>query len=104
MTIIPKTREAWGRFLLFPFKVYVAAAPVCLMFWSVLTEGKRVRGTYAEAAFPIVIGYEVCMAALLVAAMIQFARKKANAALENLAFAVVAFFILIIILPMCATT
>jgi hypothetical protein len=104
MRVIPHTRQEWFRSILFPFRAYVVVAPICLLIWLAVTEGHRIRGARAEAAFPVALGLMLCVAVLLVTALIQLIARSRDAALASFGFAIVAFLILYSwVLPMCAT-
>ena len=56
MRIFRRTRQEWLSFLLFPFRAYVVAAPMCLFVWLSVTQEDRIRGGRAEAALPVALG------------------------------------------------
>jgi cbb3-type cytochrome oxidase subunit 1 len=103
MHIIPHTRQEWGRFILFPFRAFVVVAPICLLIWLGATEGHRIRGARAEAAFPVALGLILCVHVFLVAALIQLMARRREAAFLSFAFGFAAFLVMYLLLPMCAT-
>jgi hypothetical protein len=103
MRVLPANREAWFELLLFPFKAFVVAGPVC--FWIWLAVNGPVKGARTGAGGPVVLGLLVCIPTFLLAALIQFIARRQRAASVSLGFALAAFIILWFwALPMSATS
>src|SRR6266545_2617211 len=104
MNVIPRMRQEWFRFLLFPFKAFVVTAPIVLFVWLAVTKGHRVRGARAEAALPVALGLILCIAIFLLVGLIQLIVRRRDAARTSFSFALAAFLVLYLwVLPMCAT-
>lgn len=88
--------------MLFPFRAYLVVAPICLFVWKFATEGRRTGGALAEAAGPVLLGYMICTAVFMLAALIFFLTGRREFVRENLLFAGIAFFIATVIAPMAA--
>ena len=90
--------------MLFPFRAYLAVAPVCLFVWKFVTEGHRTKGAFAEAATPVLFGYMLCTVVFILAAAILFFTHRRELVVENLLFAGIAFLIFLFIAPMTAVS
>jgi cobalamin biosynthesis protein CobD/CbiB len=103
MSILPVNKQEWFALLLFPFKTYLVIAPVCLCIWAIANANNHVRGATAEATGRVLFGYFACTCVFLVTAVIQWFTGRHAAALENILFAAIAFFIAYLLAPMSAT-
>ena len=91
MRFLPQTKADWGRFALFPFKVYV------LIAWPTTVVVAQAAGR-AGRALPIEIvwlGYHLCFWTLIGGGLIQLARGRRNDAVSTSIFAFVALFFLV---------
>ena len=103
MRVLPSNRSDWLRLLLFPFKAYLVLGLACLFVWEVATSGHRPRGARVEAAFPVVLGYLLCIVVFGFVALIQFSVRRRSSALTSGLFALAAFLIYHFLLPWCAS-
>jgi len=76
MTLVPANARGRWLLLLFPFKAYLFLAPISFTAWELITSGHRIRGGRAEAMGMVGLGYFLCFAVFIFAAIcFAFARK-----------------------------
>ena len=91
MRFLPQTKLAWDRFVLFPFKVYVAVAwPMAL--------GNAHIGRVQPRALPfdfLWLGYHVCFWFLLGGGLVLLLRGRGRDTVSAFFFAALALFVLL---------
>ena len=97
MHVLPKSKQQWFNFVLFPFKAYIIIAP--LYVWHVVSQEAVVRYSQAGVMSYILAAYAICIPFFVLASIIQFVARWRRLALTSFAFAAVTIMVFAILLP-----
>ena len=97
MQILPKTKGAWSRVALLPFKVYVLGAYICIQIY--LSTIPRRRYLDSDLFLLAILGYAVCFVVFSAASIGQGRAARHWDFAVSLLFAVLAGFLGYLLLP-----
>ena len=86
MHFLPQSRDAWGKFLYFPFRAYVLLA---FIVTEIVEEHMPRYGDLGAGGYFIIIGYLGSFLVFLAGAIVQWSTHREKEAITNFMFVVV---------------
>ena len=90
MHLLPQSRDAWGKFLYFPFRAFVLAAFIMM---EIVPKHMPRYGDFGGGGYFIIIGYVGCFMVFLAGGIVQMFTHREKDAIANFTFVVVTLLI-----------